>query len=661
MRFHRVPRGIRADICAAILLLVSVPTLRAEEDFGKQIRPVLKTFCFSCHSSQAQKGKLDLERYLQLSQVVNDIKTWQTVAEKVADKTMPPKDKPAPSDKDRDLLTRWIGKMVQQVETAEPTDPGPTFPRRITRREYRNAVRDLFAFEADVDSYLTETRSQSGYDNQIAQLTFPPDLLEKYLMLADSVTEGASWNLGNLRNKEPINRWHKVWEGQDKLTAHQAAEKNLTLLARMAFRRPPEAREVELLLKPFDRALAVKKDFFHNQRYAIKAMLVMPQFLYRIESLPADDKPAPIDDYELAGRLAAFLWSSVPDPELLDIAAAGNLRKPEVLREQIRRMLQDPKGSRLASEFPEQWLFGRQQTHLIDVVKFPDYTPALARASSEELAMVFAKLLREKRSLLELIDADYTFVNADLANLYGIKLPREDGNKERILREVPLTDKRRGGLLGMAIAHQKTSMPSRTSPTNRGKWVLDSLLGTPPPPPPPEVANSVDGNAQDPEGRPLTLREKLDQHGKQGTSCANCHLKMDPLGYSMENFDPIGRLREKDGSQPVVNTGKLPDGTELKGVESLKQVLLQRKDQFVRNLVEHLLTYALGRDLQAYDLPTVRRITTAVVEKQYRADVLVEEIVMSYPFLNKRAPREDETVRGNEEKKSEEKKEEKKP
>jgi hypothetical protein len=636
----------------AILLLFSSTTICADEDFGRDIRPILKTHCFSCHGSQAQKGKLDLERYLQLSQVLGDIKTWQAVAEKVGEGAMPPRDKPAVGDKERTLLTGWVAKLVRQVEAAEPTDPGPSFPRRITRREYRNAVRDLLHFEADVESYLPEARSQSGYDNQIGQLTFPPELLEKYLLLADSVVEGASWNLGNIRNKEPINRWHKVWEGENKLTARQAAEQNLRGLARMAFRRPPDDKEVELLLKPFERSREVRKDFFHNQRYAIKALLVMPQFLYRIEALPADDKPAPVDDYELAGRLAAFLWSSIPDPELMDVAAAGNLHKPDVLREQVRRMLNDPRGNRLAAEFPEQWLFGRQQTHLLDQVKFPDYTPALAKASSDELTNVFAKLIREQRSVLELIDADYAFVNEDLANLYGIKGIKDAPEiKNRKMQEVKLTDRRRGGLLGMAIAHQKTSMPSRTSPTNRGKWVLDALLGTPPPPPPPDVNNSVDGNAQDPEGRPLTLREKLDQHGKQGTSCANCHLKMDPIGYALENFDPIGRWRDKDGSQPVENTGKLPDGTELKGVESLKQVLLQRKDLFVRNLVEHLLTYALGRDLQAYDLPTVRRITTAVTEKQYRADVLVEEIVLSYPYLHKRAPRADEMGRGHEEKK----------
>jgi len=619
--------------------------MHAEEDFGRTIRPILKAQCFSCHSSQSQKGKLDLEHYLQLSQVVNDLKTWQAVAEKIDAGTMPPRGKPPVSDKERALITGWVGRLVKQVESAEPTDPGPSFPRRITRREYRNAVRDVLHFEADVESYLPEARSQSGYDNQIGQLAFPPELLEKYLMLADSVVEGASWNLGNLRNKEPINRWHKVWEGENKLTAHQAAERNLRLLARLAFRRPPDDKEVALLLKPFDWALAVRKDFFHNQRYAIKALLVMPQFLYRTETLPAGNKPAPVDDYELAGRLAAFLWSSIPDPELLDVAAAGHLHKPDVLRNQVRRMLKDPKGGRLAAEFPEQWLFGRQQTHLLDQVKFPDYTPALAKASSEELALVFAKIIREHRSLLDLLDADYTYVNEDLAALYGIK-----NVKDRTMREVKLTDRRRGGVLGMAIAHQKTSMPSRTSPTNRGKWVLDALLGTPPPPPPPDLNNSVDGNATNPEGRPLTLREKLDRHGKQGTSCANCHLKMDPIGYALENFDPIGRYRDKDGNRPVENTGKLADGTQLKGVESLKQVLLQRKERFVRNLIEHLLTYALGRDLQAYDLPTIRRLSTVVSSKQYRADVLIEEIVLSYPFLHKRAPRANEIARGNGEK-----------
>lgn len=631
------------------LVLGAPRRLPADEDFDRDIRPILQSHCFECHGAKVRKSRLDFERGLDPSHVDRDLKVWQESARRISGGVMPPKGKAPLTDADRAAFARWLEGRVRKLEEAEPSDPGPTFPRRITRREYRNAVRDLLKFEPDVDSYLPESRSLSGYDNQIGQLTFPPDLLERYLMLADSVLDGATWNLGNARDKEPINRWYKVREGENKLTARQAAEQNLRLLARMAFRRPPDEAEIAVLLKSFDRAQAMKKDFFRNQKFAIKALLVMPQFLYRSETLPADDRPAPVDDYELSGRLAAFLWSSLPDPELLDAAAAGTLRQPEGLRAQVRRMIKDPRISRLAAEFPEQWLFGRQQTHAIDTVRFPAYTPGLAKASSDELALCFEKLVKEGRSAIELLDAPYTFVNEELAALYGIKGIKDSQTVK--MRETPLTDRRRGGLLGMAVVHQKTSMPSRTSPTNRGKWVLDSLLGTPPPPPPPEVNNSVDGNAQDPDGRPLSLREKLELHGQQGTSCANCHLRMDPIGYSLENFDPIGQFREKDGGGPVIHRGRLPDGTEIEGVDGLKKILLERKDQFLRTLTEHLLTYALGRDLQSIDLPTVRRITDAVRAREYRMDALVEEIVLSFPFLHKRAPRNGESPAAGEEKK----------
>ncbi len=627
-------------------LLASSGAARADEDFERDVRPLLKKYCLECHGAKVQKARLDLERGLDPAR---HLQVWQESVRRVSAGAMPPKGKPSPTEPERAAFARWLEGRIRQLEAAEPSDPGPSVPRRITRREYRNAVRDLFKFDPDVESYLPEARSTSGYDNQIGQLVFPPDLMERYLMMADSVLEGANWNLGNIRDKEPINRWYKVREGENKLTGRQAAEQNLRLLARMAFRRPPEEAELASLLQAFERAREKKKDFHANQKYALKTLLVMPQFLYRTETLPADDRPAPVDGYELAARLAAFLWSSIPDPELLDAAATGTLQQPEVLLAQVRRMMKDARISRLASEFPEQWLFGRQQTHAIDTVMFPAYTPGLAKASSDELALCFGKILKEQRSVMELLDATYTFVNEELAPIYGIKGIRDTPQLK--MREVTVPDARRGGLLGMAIVHQKTSMPSRTSPTNRGKWVLDSLLGTPPPPPPPDVNNSVDGNAQDPEGRPLSIREKLDLHGRQGTSCANCHLRMDPIGYSLENFDPIGQFREKDGNRPVQNTGKLPDGTELQGIESLKKILLQRKDQFVHTLAEHLLTYALGRDLQSYDLPTVRRVSDAALEKDCRMDVLVEAIVLSYPFRHKRAPRADEISPGAEEKK----------
>ena len=300
-------------------------------------------------------------------------------------------------------------------------------------------------------------------------------------------------------------------------------------------------------------------------------------------------------------------------------------------------MLKDPKIRRLADDFPPQWLFGRLARHTIDRVLFPDYTPALAKAADDELAATFEALVKEGRSVLELLDADSTFVNEELAAVYGIK-----GVAGNELRKVALTDRKRGGLVGMAVVLQKTSMPNRSSPTIRGKWVLDSILGNPPPPPPPTVNTSVDSSAPAEDGRILSFREKLDLHAKQGSSCAGCHRKIDPLGFALEDFNPLGQFRETDNGRPVDNTGRLPGGPELKGVASVKAVLLERKDQFLRNLVEHLLTYALGRELGPHDLPTIRRVADAVKARGYRADALIEEVATSYPCLYKRAARESE-------------------
>ena len=298
-------------------------------------------------------------------------------------------------------------------------------------------------------------------------------------------------------------------------------------------------------------------------------------------------------------------------------------------------MCKEPKIRGLARDFPPQWLFGRLANHQLDSVLFPDYTPALASAAGDELATYFEKLLQDGKSIVELLDSDYSYLNEDLAALYGVK-----GVSGPALRKVALGDRRRGGLVGMAVVMQKTSMPNRTSPTIRGKWVLDSLLGQPPPPPPDDVNNAdVDSKKPNPDGKVLSFREKLALHAQSGSACVNCHRKIDPIGFSLENFDPLGRYRDKLNGQPVFNSGQLPDGTKLQGVESVKKVLLARQDLFLRNLVRQLLTYALGRDLQPADLPTIHRITQTVKARHYRLDVLVEEVVMSYPFLYKRAPR----------------------
>lgn len=632
--------AISRGLLVVMLLLVTSSPLKADEDFQRDIVPILQARCVRCHGSEKKKGDFDAEGYRQMSQVVADLKQWRQVGEVVASGKMPPKGQPPLDAGQREQVARWLKETIQQAESATPVDPGPTFPRRITRREYREIIKDLFDADADVETYLPEARSASGYDNQVAQLAVPPELLERYLLLAERVLDRFYGNVYNTRQKEPIKSWFLAWEGEEKRPARAAAELDLRALAKLAFRRPPEDQEIAALMKLFETAYVEKKGFHESLRFAIKGLLVSPQFLFRVESLPDDDEPKPVDDFELASRLSFFLWSSLPDQELLNLAAGNELHKPEVLRGQVQRMVKHAKIRGLAAHFPPQWLFGRLANHPLDPVLFPDYTPGLVRSAAEELSVYFQKLIQEQKSVVELLDSDYTYINEDLAGIYGVK-----DITGPALQRVKLTNRRRGGLVGMAIAMQRTSMPNRTSPTIRGKWVLDSLLGEPPAPPPPTVDNSVvDSKKPSPDGTILGFRDRLNLHAEQGSSCGGCHRKIDPLGYSLENYDPLGRFREKENDRPVFNSGKLPDGTDLQGVESVKDVLLERKEPFLRNLVEHMLVYALGRDLQTCDLPTVRLITDAVKTRNYRADVLIEEIVLSYPFLHKRAPRPSETA-----------------
>ena len=619
---------------AAIALLSAVGIARGQ-DFDGEIRPILAAHCFKCHGKEKPKGGLDLTRHARRPDVAADLKTWRVIGEAIAEEVMPPAGEPELGEADRQRIARWLGDSVNRAEEATPSDPGPGIPRRVTRREYRNMVRDLFGVTVDVESYLPDARSAAGYDNQADQLSIPPDLLEKYLLLAERVVDAAFPNIYTTRLQEPIKGWFASWEGETTgISARAAAELDLRRLARLAYRRPPDEAEVAILLKLFDGAYADKKNFHESLRFAVKGLLLAPQFLFRTEAPPGDETPIPAEDFELASRLSFFLWSSLPDAELLRLAEAGELRRPEVLRAQARRMMKDPRVRRLAADFPPQWLFGRLARHPLDRVLFPDYTPALARSADDELVTFFEALVKDGRSVLELLDADYAYANEDLAGVYGLK-----GVAGPELRKVPIADRRRGGLLGMAVVLQKTSMPNRTSPTIRGKWVLDSLLGTPPPPPPPTVNTAVDAAGLAEDGRVRSFREKLDLHAQQGSACGACHRKIDPMGFALEDFGPLGQFRETVDGKPVDNVGRLAEGPELKGAASVKAVLLDRKDQFLRNLVEHLLTYALGRELGPYDLPTIRRVTDAVKAGQYRADVLIEEVAACYPGLYKRAPR----------------------
>jgi hypothetical protein len=380
------------------------------------------------------------------------------------------------------------------------------------------------------------------------------------------------------------------------------------------------------------RALA---DFESGIELALRSVLASPEFLFRIERDPSGAGPGTtyrITNVELASRLSFFLWSSVPDDELLEVAIAGRLFQPEVLERQVKRMLADPKADALVTNFASQWLYLRNLAAASpDARQFTDFDDNLRQSFRRETELFVQSVMREDRNVLDLLRANYTFVNERLARHY--RIPNVYGSR---FRRVQLPeDGERGGLLGHGSILTVTSYANRTSPVLRGKWVLENIVGTPPPPPPPNVPTLKDTDSQ---GRVLTMRERMAQH-RASPACASCHQLMDPAGLSLENFDAIGRWRVRtETGSPVDAAGGLPDGSTFTGMRGLREALVRRPELFVGTLTEKLLTYGLGRGLEHYDAPAVRRIVRTAEMTDYRFSSLVLGIVKSEPFQMRVTP-----------------------
>jgi hypothetical protein len=401
----------------------------------------------------------------------------------------------------------------------------------------------------------------------------------------------------------------------------------LTRLATKAFRRhlQPSDPNVDRLMSFYENARRTG-DFEEGVRAALARLLVDPQFLYRIESQPQPMQAGvlyPVNDTDLASRLSFFLWSSIPDESLLDDAAAGRLSDPTALERQVRRMLADPRASALVDNFADQWLRVRELRSAQP--SDPDFDENLRQAFREETQMLFGDIMREDRSLIDLLDADYTFVNERLARHYGI--PNIHGGYMRRV-SLPAASPRRG-LLGQGSILTVTSAGDRTSPVQRGAWVMQTLFGAPVPQPPPGVDQNLKEGAD--LSRPMTVREKLELH-RANPTCAACHRIMDPIGFSLEHFDLDGRWRDRDGASPIDASGQLVDGTTLNGVIDLRAALLARSDSFMTSLIERLLTYALGRRVEFYDQPAIRKILRDSKRTDYRFSAIVLGIVQSLPF-----------------------------
>jgi hypothetical protein len=493
--------------------------------------------------------------------------------------------------------------------------------RRLNRTEYGATIRDLLGVQFSAAQILPDDGAGGeGFDNAAETLFLSPLHAEKYLEAARQALDYAA--------KEPRTRTRFLVArpGED-TSPTQAARTILERFLPRAFRRPAREGEVEKYLALFESAQKSGESFEPAVLFALQGVLVSPNFLFRMEELNTEAKPRPLGDYELASRLSYFLWSSMPDDQLLRLAAEGQLNRPEALAAQCARLLKDPKARESAESFVEQWLGTRELGRNVkpDRTLHRTYTNEMEWAIKKEPVLFFQGLLADNRSLLELLDANYTYLDTKLARHYGLKVT---GTNQQLKRFDLPEDSHRGGILTMAAVLAVSSHPHRTSPVLRGKWVRETLLGSPAPPPPPDVPELDEKH--DPAA-PKTVRELLERH-RANPTCAACHSRIDPIGFGLENYDTLGRWRTQDAGQPIDAKGELPDGTKFDGPQALKKVLLARKDDFIRHLTTKMLGYALGRGLTVEDQCTVEEVARKVKDGDYRAHVLVIEIVRSVPF-----------------------------
>ena len=740
----------------------------AKDVFADTVRPIFTQFCLGCHNNKKVSAGLSLEPYKTTADARKARDLWETVKEHVANKQMPPKGKPQPSDDQRKAIVAWIDTVAIKVDCGLARDPGRPTIRRLNRNEFNNTIRDLVGVDFKPADNFPSDDVGYGFDNIGDVLSMPPILLEKYLTAAETVLDKAiqvpkpiavvkdGFKPQNVRStlgplskqndrvflnqngaaifsydfayegeyvfrakayaeragkelpklsidldRKPVESHDvdavdgkpKNYEARAKVTAgrhdvsftftnafedksnpeakkvrslsvivmevegpfnpvpkpapeshrrifittptgtvdrESAARRVLQAFATKAYRRPVKVEEVDRLVKLFRFADGPGEPFELAVKHALKAVLVSPHFLFRLERDQEPNNPEavhPVSPFELANRLSYFLWSSMPDDELFKLAEQGQLRNPGVLEAQVRRMLKDPKANALVENFAGQWLMLRSlATVTPDRQTYKGFDPALKAAMVRETELYFEHVMREDRSIIEFLDSDYTFVNERLARHYGIP-GSFDG-----FQKVKLVDRSRGGILTHGSILTVTSNPTRTSPVKRGKWILENILGTPPPPPPPDVPELDNDSKAVLTG---SLRQRMEKH-RENPNCAVCHSKLDPLGFGLENFDGVGALRQFDGKFKIDPAGELPDGSKFSGPAELRKVLVAKGDLFRRNLGEKMLTYAIGRGLEYYDRCAVDDIVSALKKGDDRFSAMMLAVVQSDAFQKRR-------------------------
>ena len=630
-------------------------SLHAEDSLEKQqrhywdeVRPIMRKHCRTCHNAVDKKGGVNLVQYDFIVQIVKNGKLFSHVIEVIEDGTMPPNTKPPLTASEKDTLTTYLRKYLRDA-LSEP-DPGIIPPRRLSNREYKYTLYDLLGVEIDTESrFPSDASGGSGFDNQARTLYLSPLQIERYYEVAEEVIENLSadspkWNQLFPPYKESWGVrmkfwWKGLWNSSTpeiKRYLHEHALKSLQPFATRAYRRLLRASEQQTLLDLFDKVYETqtgsrKARYETSLKEVLKAVLISPHFLYRQEADQPVEGNYLLGDFELASRLSYLMWSSMPDPILMNLAYEGKLQNPEILEEQVKRMLADRKSYRMAESFASQWLEVNKLLRpdfQLDPEKFPEYTPELRDDMYQQTVRYFHHTLTQSQNVKELLDSDYTVLNQTLADVYGIP-----GNYGDELEVACLTDRIRGGVLGMGAVLTATSLPERTSPVLRGKWVLEQLLDSPPPPPPPDVPEL---EAVQEIHEELSLRKLLERH-RSDEACSGCHRDMDALGLSLENFDAMGRWRDTyQRMTPIDARGELKTGETFDGPGELKQVLMTREEDFAEAFSRKMLSYALGRPLSFTDTPTIEHLTQTLIDTDFHSITFLSELVKSFPFRYKK-------------------------
>ena len=611
---------MRALACTVALTLGTA----SAQDFATsraRVAEFLDRQCAHCHDADAKKGGLDFDSLLEAETPTE----WLTIAPtlrratwRAIDGVMPPLDEDErPMLAERRAFAAWFEASVRAAARAMPVDPGTPTLRRLNRVQYRNTVRAVFGVDVDVARFLPEDPVGSGFDVVGDAQIVGPLIVEAYLEATDAILDAIF--------SEPAREQDLFGGTGDPAHAVDAA---LGALLRRAFRRPPTTAQLGARAELYRSLAADTGSIAIARRRVLQSILLSPHFLYRLEDDGEDvqiGQVRALDDHELATRLAYFLWSGPGDQTLDGRADRGELRGN--LSSELRRMLRDPRARTLADEFAGQWLgFRAIRTIARDVRRFR-FGGELRAAMYEEAAATFERIVREDRSILELLDADWTIANETLAKHYEIDIGPGTG-----MRVVPLADRRRGGVLGWAATLTATSNGIRTNPVLRGRFVLEELCGDPPPPPPPNVGSLPEDDRQK-DG--LSLRARLERH-RGDPRCASCHARMDPFGLALESFDAIGKFRDSDEDRPLDPCVDWAGVATFDGIVDVKDWLVARKDRFLRVFAARLFVFAIGREPGPTDEPTLLAMIDAAEREGYRFGAVVEALCTSDPFLLRR-------------------------